>query len=155
MRVGRVGLCASFLTRMMDLKVAGLDESSEVDTAHIVLGCWSQPMHTIFTKVYLDQCMLIIVYYIQESFNTTKAATFLSQYNSIPKNQSPRLITLIPNILSSKKDSLSNLPHQLTQTQSLIPANVKYSCETAVGTAVDTAEEPVETQGDHTGGLHP
>ena len=31
-----VGLWASFLSRRIDLKVAGLDESSEVDTGHIV-----------------------------------------------------------------------------------------------------------------------
>ena len=37
---GQAGLWTSFLTRMMDLKVAGLDESSEVDTAHIVFECW-------------------------------------------------------------------------------------------------------------------
>eukprot|EP00090_Calanus_glacialis_P013551 TRINITY_DN22218_c0_g1_i1.p1 TRINITY_DN22218_c0_g1~~TRINITY_DN22218_c0_g1_i1.p1 ORF type:complete len:1958 (-),score=615.01 TRINITY_DN22218_c0_g1_i1:364-6237(-) len=135
----QVGLWASFLTRMTDLKVAGLDECSELDTGQIVESAGVLvTTHATFTKVLnrkhlsLDQCRLVIVDNIQASFDTTEANTFLSLYNSIPKNQAPRLITLTPNILSSNLDSsLTSLPHQLDKLQSLIPASVECSCEIA------------------------
>merc|ERR1719470_314543 len=136
---GQVGLWASFLTRMTDLKVAGLDECSELDTGQIVESAGVLvTTHATFTKVLnrkhlaLDQCRLLIVDNIQASFGTTEATTFLSLYNAIPKNQAPRLITLTPNILSSNLDSsLTSLPHQLAKLQSLIPASVECSCEIA------------------------
>jgi len=136
---GQVGLWASFLTRMTDLKVAGLEECSELDTGQIVESAGVLvTTHSTFTKVLnrkhlsLDQCRLVIVDNIQASFNTSEARTFLSLYNSIPRNQAPRLITLTPNILSSNSDSsLSSLPLQLNKLQSLIPANVECACEIA------------------------
>merc|ERR1719508_13771 len=136
---GQVGLWASFLTRMTDLKVAGLEECSELDTGQIVESAGVLvTTHSTLTKVLnrkhlsLDQCRLVIVDNIQASFNTSEARTFLSLYNSIPRNQAPRLITLTPNILSSNSDSsLSSLPLQLNKLQSLIPANVECACEIA------------------------
>jgi len=136
---GQVGLWASFLTRMTDLKVAGLDECSELDTGQIVESSGVLvTTHTTFTKVLnkkhlsLDHCRLVIVDNIQASFNTNDTSTLLSIYNAIPKNQAPRLICLTPNILASNKDStLSYLPDQLKKLQSLIPAHVECTCEIA------------------------
>merc|ERR1719450_291341 len=135
----QVGLWTSFLTRMTDLKVAGLDSSSELDTGQIIISAGVLvTTHTTFTKVLhkkhltLEKCKMVIVDNIQASFNTTEATTFLSLYNSIPKNQAPRLITLTPNILSSNTDAtLTFLPKQLAQLQTIIPANVECSCEIA------------------------
>jgi len=135
----QVNLWTSFLTRMTDLKVAGLDSCSELDTGQIVESAGVLvTTHSNFTKLLhkkhltLEKCRMVIVDNIQASFNTTEATTFLSLYNSIPKNQAPRLITLTPNILSSNTDStLTFLPKQLAQLQTIIPGNVECSCEIA------------------------
>ena len=133
----QVALWTSFLTRMTDLKVSGLEECWEHDTGQIVesagvLVTTHDTFSTVVSRKHLglDQCRLVIVDNVQASFSPH--SSLLSLYNSVARNKAPRLVTITPNILTSNTDtSLTSLPSQLASLQSLIPASVECACEIA------------------------
>ena len=133
----QVSLWTSFLTRMTDLKVSGLEECWEHDTGQIVASAGVLvTTHDTFATVVsrkhlgLDQCRLVIVDNVQASLQTP--SSLMSLYNSVARNQAPRLVAITPNILTSNTDqSLSSLPQQLSRLGALIPATVEAACEVA------------------------
>ena len=145
----QVPLWTSFLTRMTDLKVSGLEECWEHDTGQIVesagvLVTTHSTFATIVSRKHLglDQCRLVIVDNVQASFEPGQSS-LLSLYNSVARNKAPRLVTITPNIVSSNSDSsLATLPRQLAKLESLIPASVECSCE--ITTQLRYLARPVE-----------
>ena len=144
----QVSLWTSFLTRMTDLKVSGLEECWDQDTGQIVetagvLVTTHETFSTIINRKHLalEQCRLVIVDNVQASLDSEN--NLKSLYSSVARNKAPRLVTITPNILSSNTDrGLSSLPAQLDRLQSLIPASVECSCE--ISTQLRYLSRPAE-----------
>ena len=124
---------------MTDLKVAGLEECWEKETGQIVesagvLVTTHETFATVVSRKHLtlDQCRLVIVDNVQASFQPGGSSPLVSLYNSVARNQAPRLVTITPHLLASNTDpGLSSLPRQLSSLASLIPASVETACEIA------------------------
>ena len=102
---GQVSLWTSFLTRMTDLKVSGLEECLDQDTGQIVetagvLVTTHETFSTIISRKHLalEECRLVIVDNVQASFE--RENNLKSLYSSVARNKAPRLVTITPNILS-------------------------------------------------------
>ena len=124
---------------MTDLKVSGLEECWETETGQIVesagvLVTTHETFATVVSRKHLtlDQCRLVIVDNVQASFQPGGSSPLVSLYNSVARNQAPRLVTITPHLLASNTDpGLSSLPRQLSSLASLIPASVETACEVA------------------------
>ena len=118
---------------MTDLKVSGLEECWETETGQIVesagvLVTTHETFATVVSRKHLtlDQCRLVIVDNVQASFQPGGSSPLVSLYNSVARNQAPRLVTITPHLLASNTDpGLSFPPRQLS---SLIPASVETAC---------------------------
>jgi endoribonuclease Dicer len=135
----QVPLWTSFLTRMTDLAVAGLADGEALDTGQVVeaagvLVTTHATFSVLLARKHLDMSALalLVVDNVQASFQTTETAGFLAEYLALPRNRSPRLVSITPNILTSNSDSsLARLPRQLERLGSLVPAAVECACEIA------------------------
>ena len=113
---------------MTDLKVSGLEECWEKETGQIVessgvLVTTHETFATVVSRKHLtlDQCRLVIVDNVQASFQPGGSSPLVSLYNSVARNQAPRLVTITPHLLASNTDpGLSSLPRQLSSLASLI-----------------------------------
>ena len=90
------------------------------------LGLVQYLHHGVCLLPRLSLRLLVIVDNVQASFQPGGSSPLVSLYNSVARNQAPRLVTITPHLLASNTDpGLSFPPRQLS---SLIPASVETAC---------------------------